>query len=220
MSFGIRPTYKQRVSVNGNNEDADIPVYDYEQSKKMVETMLQFSKKSGSSAISHQELENIIRKSSINPDFFPGFKDTVDEMMRSKREHDVRNNLSATTAMATTNTHGFSNSSTSSAANSSFRELLDLELRRELEKVTGTSTSNPTEETNEKVSEEDTSEEPNKGEDETDEQYTKRLEETKNRKMLSLGFPARASMLRGWQYRNGGSGGGIRRTPQGIVDAF
>lgn len=44
--------------------------------------------------------------------------------------------------------------------------------------------------------------------------------EEKNKNLLKSGYPARASMIRGFVHRKGGQSGAIHRTPLGMVDAF
>lgn len=216
MSFGIRPTYKNRVLVNGSVDNDDETPYNPVDTQKLIDTVLQVSRRSGGlNKMSQQDLENIIRKSSINPDFFPSMKDSVNDLYQSKREYDIenQNNMNAAVATVTpinSNTHGFSNASSSAAGNSAFRDLLDQELRRELEKVG----LNGNEEKKETTTESKVNPE------ESEEVTRAKIEMLISDQMLANGFPARASMLRGWEFRKNGTAGGIRKTASGMIDGF
>lgn len=208
MSFGIRPTYKKRILVN--NTEETINSYDSDEAKKIIETVLQFSRRSGSSNISQQDMENIIRKSSINPSQYPQMKETVEKILADKKPE--TNSVKATSL---NNIHGFSNASTSSSG-SAFQQLIDEELNRELDRVRGI---DPSKNESESKSNEEDEQEENK-DIESLEDKEKRIRMLHDKKMLAYGFPKSASLLRGFEFRKTGTAGGIRRTATGMIDGF
>ena len=232
MSFAIRQTYKPRALVN-NNDDTESSVYDPEEAQRIITAVKHFTQRSHS-IMTPAELREALRKSSINPDVNPSVRDSVESLIKSFKESETNHNAAVKNAV--NNMHGFSNASTSGFNTNVFKNLLDEELKRELSKVSSESkdsssssssssssnnlASGGVQQTVEEEEEEEDASTGSKTEKETDEEYQKRLEAAKNRRMLSIGYPSRASMLRGWVNRTTGSSGGIRRTAHGMVDAF
>lgn len=220
MSFGIRPTYKKRVLVNQQDDEIAESSSTFEttvnnnyvDTQKLVETVLQVSRRSGGlNTLSQQELENIIRKSSINPEHYPEMKENVNELIQSKKQENP-NNLSSNPPVV----HGFSNASNTSNTSTAFRDLLDQELRKELGKLDGNTMEDEVVEEKDDI---DNIQEQNDAE-EDEEEIQRRIENHRNKQMVANGFPSRASMLRGWEPRKTGTSGGIRKTASGMVDGF
>jgi hypothetical protein len=215
MSFGIRPTFKQRMVVDNDSDQLDSKMYDSEDAKRIIETIQQHVQRSNHNQLTYPELQNIIRNSSINPDINPDMKDIVEKMLSDRRDQDTNSNKAIQTVV--NNMYGFSNSSTTGFANNTFKQLMDLELNNSLANLNvdeRKASENIEEETpEEKVEKQQKPEE-------SDEEHKKRLEVIRNRKLVSISYPKSASMLRGWVNRQTGSSGGIRKTPHGMVDAF
>jgi hypothetical protein len=213
MSFGIRPTFKQRMVVTNDNDQTDSKMYDSEDAKRIIETIQQHTQRSNHNQLTYEDLQNIIRNSSINPDINPAMKDIVDKMLSDKRDKDTNTNNVAQNIV--NNMYGFSNSSTTGFANNTFKQLMDIELNNSLSNLNVDESKG-----SQNVEEEETPEEKQQKPDESDEEHKKRLEVIRNRRLVSIGFPKSASMLRGWVNRHAGTSGGIRKTPHGMVDAF
>ena len=210
MSFGIRSTFKQRMVVTNDNDQSDTKMYDSEDAKRIIETIQQHTQRSNHNQLTYSELQNIIRSSSINPDINPAMKDIVEKMLSDKRDQDTTSNNVAQNIV--NNMYGFSNSSTTGFANNTFKQLMDIELNNSI--------ANLNLNVEESKDDEETHEDKLQKPDESDEDHKKRLEISRTKRLVSIGYPKSASMLRGWVNRQTGTSGGIRKTPHGMVDAF
>jgi hypothetical protein len=217
MSFGIRPTFKQRMVVTNDNDQADTKIIDSDEARRIIETIQQHTQRSNHNQITYQQLQNVIRDSSINPDINPAMREIVDKMLSDRVNKDA--NLNNAVQNVVNNMYGFSNASTTSFANNTFKQLMDIELNNNLANLAVDEKGDASAPVDEEETAEE-KEEKQQRKDETDEEHQKRLEVIRNRKLVSIGYPKTASMLRGWVNRQTGTSGGIRKTPHGMVDAF
>jgi hypothetical protein len=208
MSFAVRPTYKNRglhASDNGESQDNENMSFDPDEAQEIMKTIKHFTQKSSSSnIITAIDMRELLRNSSINPDTNPLSKDSVENMLMINQDNAAnRDNVPSSTLDS--NIYGFSSDSASKFSSSTQSEKMNNELKRELDIIREKFKSKRNENQIIDLTE------PNELKEKI----------TKNNRQMSHAYPARASMIRGFTFKNGGSAGAsIRKTPLGMVDAF
>lgn len=279
MSFAVRTTWKSRAMINTADDGNIITMPNPEETKAIVEAIQKFKQKSAHSQIQNiAELQTVLSKSSVNPEFNPSAKQGVDSILRGKHDTNADTSLDQLTNTPIT-AAGFSSQSVSRNNVRSQVARLEKELAKELEEIQKKfrpKTETTVSETKENDEKEDPQVDPEvealieqNEEDELQFENQERMElghvvapgfgpqtvrpgmslssaaqrvqpsqstqggqnQTKSqennseqmtaRKLISIGYPARAAMARGYQPRVSGLGGNaIRRTALGLSDAF
>jgi hypothetical protein len=257
MSFAIRQTFKPRVlpgQLDSTDPMAQNAAYDPEEAQQIITAIKQFNQRSShENLLVGNDLKEILRNSSINPDTNPLAREMVEEMVRAKEaKHGKINNP---TVRAPVDTFGFSNSSVDQFASSKRSAAMEAELKRELDEIRAKrreerggpddedfDTSDLPEEVVKQIAAmrggSPLDEDDEDADEDADEKKASdpaassskvvrgeaekaRQESTRARRVLAYGYPARASMVRGFTPRTGGSGGaGIKKTAMGMADSF
>jgi len=240
MSFAIRPTYKTRSIVSLDPENDGEISHNPEDSEEIISKIRQFTTRSShENVLSSQDFKEILRNSSINPDINPLAKKSVDEVMKRKEANSkgVSNYVNPTDVG---NTHGFSTNSADNFYTGVRSAKMEKELKREIDAIRIAKKTKDAENDRDipddiakQISamrgdvEPDDSESIDEPENDDDlsaasESKLKRIELAKAKRVLSYSHPARASMVRGFVPRTGGSGGGmgVRKTALGMSDSF
>jgi hypothetical protein len=276
MSFGIRQTFKPRP--NPNNKDFGVPqdLPNHEATQEIINAIQKFKAKSAhENLLSPGERQNILRKSSVNPEINPAAQRAVEQMLRPGEEYRDPSTLSTNEMVGPHDgigTVGFSSLSTTGYHQGMQKAKLEKELAKELEEIKERHRRKRTpEETEEEETEDDSKAETQDSKydesgmnlvDQTPimqialdtPNYTRRpvstlkpifeefqqqpaqpavlptqkpkktkkkAADTTAKRMVMMGYPARASMARGVLPRQGGSSGmSVKRTAIGMVDAF
>jgi hypothetical protein len=267
MSFGIRQTFKPRP--NPNNKDFGVPqdLPNHEATQEIINAIQKFKAKSAhENLLSPGERQNILRKSSVNPEINPAAQRAVEQMLRPGEEYRDPSTLSTNEMVGPHDgigTVGFSSLSTTGYHQGMQKAKLEKELAKELEEIKERHRRKRTPaeiEEDETEEDEKTETQDSKYDDpimqialETP-RYTrqpvstlkpifeefqqppaqttalpiqkpkktkKKAADTTAKRMVMMGYPARASMARGVLPRQGGSSGmSVKRTAIGMVDAF
>jgi hypothetical protein len=278
MSFGIRATYKPRMNPRNQGSGITQDFHDHEVTQEIMAAIQKFKAKSShESLLSPGERQNILRKSSVNPEINPSSQKAVEQMFRNDEPSRDSSSLSTSEMIGTHDgigTVGFSTLSTTGYHQGTQKAKLEKELAKELEEI---------KERHRKkrmpAPEEDENEDETESVDESDIKYdssgmaiiepdgelptnastnysrrpvstlrpifedfqqtpiapvskpkrkkqsTKELDKASTdatgKRMIMMGYPARAAMARGTVPRQGGSSGmSVKRTAIGMVDAF
>jgi hypothetical protein len=206
MSFKVRHSWKY-ASHPPQPDSGIVENYNHEDVRKILDTVKNYQRVGPQNSLSSSQLNEVLRKSSINPDINPNVKDSIDQMLKNKDNgnHYHYEDISFNGA-------GFSNRSIQHVVNASHRKVYEAGLKKELDNLK-----------EEKYANENTNNTDESNSDESDEKKDKDLESIENaksRKRISNSYPIVASMSRGFVHRQGGLLGGIKRTPTGICDAF
>lgn len=233
MSFAIRPIFKPRNSHIHNVDDNFTTVPNHEETKQIIMAIQKFKQKSShDKLINPAELSGILRKSSVNPEINPAARDGVESMLaRKDAESDSVDDL-LDTSSDIPNTHGFSSLATNASRVSHLQSRLQKELDKELQEIknrfrqdntTDNSQSSSSDSSNTSTGSSNTNNASdinteNKSNNSAD---NARKELAKSKRNVSYGFPAQASLARGFIYRTGGmQGNAVRKTGLGIIDSF
>ena len=124
-SFSVRPVYKPRFS---GHVDLQEKRRNREKLEKVMETVGKFSRKSGhSSLVSASALRELIKSSSINPDFNPRTRKLFDDMINQKSRENV---LASKDQKHYNQSFGFSTSSNAQTNSSKLSDVIDQELSK------------------------------------------------------------------------------------------
>lgn len=195
MSFKIRQTFKAPfIGGNQENDNTQSNPLDSEKTQRIIDTINKFNQKSShKGALTHQELANIIKNSSINPETNPAFKEQVDKLLESNYYYSEETEDEESNDMAS----GFSSNLMNTFSTTKHKKRLDNELKKELDAI---------------MAEYDTPLQEN------DDNSNKKSNKVNT--VLNPQFPARASMLRGYKRNAGSSINSIKKTAYGMVDSF
>lgn len=278
MSFGIRQTFKPRMNPRSRDFGTPQDLPDHEFTQEIINAIQKFKAKSAhENLLSLGERQNIIRKSSVNPEINPGAQRAVEQMLRPGEELPDPTTLSARDMIGSHDgigTVGFSSLSTTGYHHGIQKAKLEKELAKELEEIKERHRKKKFPEP-----EEDEEDDDDKKQEDQDIKYDesgmnlpeanmlqqtpletpkysrrpvstlkpifeefqqpttqtviqpsqKKQKKSKKqasadataKRMLMMGYPARAAMARGTVPRRGGSSGmSVKRTAIGMVDAF
>jgi len=245
MSFAIRATYKSRMPASTNTSttgDDNLP--DREETQEVIDTMRRFSQRSShENTMTVAELQNIISKSSLNPDINPSARKGVEAMLKAVA---ARQTPEDPQSKDLENSHGFSTGSVNKFNTNVQSAKMGRALKRELDAIKERRHKGDTDARDipddiarqisamkgEQKNDDDdipSSDEDEQNEDQEEEKKNEISEEAKQKRasiekakrVLAMGYPKTASMARGFVHRNGGSSGhSIKRTAMGLMDGF
>ena len=234
-SFAVRQTFKPRMQTN-QDDIGDSTPYDPEEAGQIIAAIKHFSTRSShENVLSANDLREVLRGSSINPDTNPLAKKNVDELMKGK-EAISSSPVPTIKDTPTVEAIGFSSSSIEDSIRdnvppkwiTSFeknwkifeeekkdeeddRDIPD-DIKRQLEAMRG-------DDDHPQILDDTLNDENNEAT--LNEERTARMELIKAKRILAYSHPARASMARGFIPRTSGmAGAGIKRVATGISDGF
>jgi hypothetical protein len=134
MSFAVRPTWKPRFVAN-MDEGNMLSMPNPEETKAIVEAIKQFKQKSAHSQIQNiAELQTVLGKSSVNPEFNPGARQGVESILRGKHDNQADTDIGQLVSGPVTSS-GFSSQSVSRHNVRSQVDKLEKELAKKLEEI-------------------------------------------------------------------------------------
>lgn len=272
MSFAVRPTWKPRFVAN-MDEGNVLSMPNPEETKAIVEAIQKFKQKSAHSQIQNiAELQTVLSKSSVNPEFNPGARQGVESILRGKHDSQADTSIEQLVS-GPAPASGFSSQSVTRHNVRSQVAKLEKELAKELEEIKQQFRPKPEPVISERDEKSDSSldpeiealieqnaedelqfedqeqvdlshvvapgfgpqpirpgmsltntpqrNQPTQGVQSQAKQTEKNSDQITARKLISIGYPARAAMARGYQPRVSGLvGNAIRKTALGLSDAF
>lgn len=207
MSFKVHSTWKPHISLdNEDNDNNDtIKIWDKDAINKAVEK----AKERRREPTNTIDFRSLLKNSSLNPDINPDIKKQFDKVLEEREKENERIRKAAFDAKIAEESKNKKVSSVKSLGivnyGANFPEIQDDNLDEKKE-----------------YNDNDNNNNNNNNYDQNEDEETKKQKdiERSHKKMIEVGYPATASMLRGFVHRVGPTSGGIRKTAMGMVDGY
>lgn len=199
MSFKVHSTWKPHISLDNDENDNNDPIKIWD--KDAINKAVEKAKERRREPTNTIDFRSLLRNSSLNPDINPEIKKQFDKVLEEREKENERIRKAAFDAKA----EELKNNNIKKA--SSVTSLGLLNYGSNLPEIQDDNFDEKKENNNEYNQEDE---------------ETKKQKDTErsHKKMVEVGYPATASMLRGFVHRVGPTSGGIRKTAMGMVDGY